>query len=127
MNLVILKGRLGKDPETRTGDNYNMANFTLATNDYGDKTNWHSCVAFSKTAELIAKHLKKGSEVLIEGRIEYKEKDGKWYTSIVVNKFEFIGSKNPTQGEGERAKQPHMTQAAKTPIGADVEDTSLPF
>ena len=97
MNTIILKGNLGGDPEIKMlKDDKKMARFSIATKDgYGDnqKTNWHRCVAFGKTAEVIEKHVKKGSEILVQGSISYNEHEGKQYTSIMVDRFEFCGSK----------------------------------
>jgi len=117
MNTIILKGNLGGDPEIKMlKDDKKMARFSIATKDgYGDnqKTNWHRCVAFGKTAEVIEKHVKKGSEILVQGSVSYNEHEGKHYTSIMVDRFEFCGSK-------EASSETTQVQAE-----GDVED--LPF
>ena len=98
MNLVVLKGHLGGDVELKkleTGTT--VANISIASNDGTKdkpKTNWHRCVAFGKTAEIMQKYLKKGSEVLIQGSINYNKKEDKIYTSIFVDRFEFVGGKS---------------------------------
>ncbi len=82
MNKVILVGRLGQDPESRSlpsGDA--VANFSLATNEiYNDKsgqqkdiTEWHRCVAFGKTADYINNYVRKGRQVYVEGRLKTKK------------------------------------------------------
>ena len=107
MNLVIIKGRLGAKPETRyTPSGSAVANFSLATDDgykdkdgtKHDKTSWHKCVAWNKTAEVIAEYCDKGSEIIVTGKLEYGEwedKDGikRNKTEIRVDRFEFCGSK----------------------------------
>jgi len=101
MNLIVLEGNLGGDPEIKMlSSEKKMARFNVATKDgYGDnqKTNWHRCVAFGKTAETIEKYMKKGSEILLQGSVSYNEHEGKHYTSILVDRFEFVGSKESTQ------------------------------
>lgn len=95
VNKVILKGRIGKDLETITGG----VKFSVAT-DEGytkdgnkvEKTAWHNIVAFGKLAEILQKYFSKGSEIFIVGKLEYTEKDGKYYTSIIANEFDFVGS-----------------------------------
>lgn len=98
MNVVTLLGRLGKDPELKTSKaDKSFALFSIATNDgYGDnkKTNWHNCICFGKTAELISQYVSKGDLLSVSGSIEYSEKDDKRYTNIVVNQFTFANSKD---------------------------------
>ena len=69
VNKVVLVGHLGGDPETRfTASGAAVANFNLATNEswrdanseIQDKTEWHRCVMFGKSAELGGDLLKKG-------------------------------------------------------------------
>jgi len=95
VNKVILKGRIGKDLETINGG----VKFSIATDEsYNkdgnkvEKTAWHNIVAFGKLAEILNKYFSKGSEIFIVGKLEYTEKDGKYYTSIIANEFDFVGS-----------------------------------
>ena len=120
MNKVILVGRLGQDPETKTSSNgKTFTKFSLATNDgYGEnkKTNWHSCVAFGKSAEVIDKYVSKGNEIAISGTLDYNKHEDKYYTSILVNDFTFIG------GKSESSSATQNTLQASTP-----EESDLPF
>ena len=97
VNKVVLIGHLGGDPETRfTPSGAAVANFNLATNeswkdangDIQDKTEWHRCVMFGKSAELAGDLLKKGQLVFTEGKLQtrnWEDKDGvKRYTTEVV-------------------------------------------
>lgn len=106
-NSVKLIGHLGQKPEIKDLENGNkVARFSMATNDSyknkaGEKvenTEWHSLVAWGKTAELAEKFLEKGKEIAIEGRLthrSYDDKDGvkKYITEVVVNEFTMLGSK----------------------------------
>ncbi|PLX07133.1 MAG: single-stranded DNA-binding protein, partial [Marinilabiliales bacterium] len=85
-NSVQLIGRLGLDPKSIKFDNGNLkVSFTMATNDYyrdkdGEKvedTEWHNIVAFGKTAEIAEKYLKKGSEIIIRGKLTNRQWEGK--------------------------------------------------
>src|SRR5690606_21239977 len=103
-NRVQLLGHLGETPETRTLENGTMlAKMRIATNEtyknaQGERvtdTQWHTVIAWGKTAELAGRYLNKGSQVLIEGRITYREytaPDGqkRHYTEIVANELEFM-------------------------------------
>jgi single-strand DNA-binding protein len=132
MNTITLVGRLGKDVEQSTSKaNKPIAKFSIATNDgYGDnkKTNWHNCVAFGKTAEILAQYVSKGSEIAVNGSVDYnqyEDKQGvkKTFTSVLVNNFTFIGGKN-----NQTSDTPPAYQAQETP-GANNNDPDedLPF
>jgi len=78
MNRVVLMGHLGADPKSgSTPSGRRVTNFNIATNEYtknsdGEKTkrtDWHKVVTWGKTAEVCEKMLRKGSMVLVEGRI----------------------------------------------------------
>ncbi len=106
-NHVQLIGNLGKDPEFRTfGDNKMKTTFPLATSDTyknskGEKvieTQWHNVVAWGKNAELMQKYLKKGSEVVLQGKLTHRSweaEDGqkRYITEILVSEFVLVGSK----------------------------------
>lgn len=97
INKVILKGRLGGDPKTNNG----VVKFSLATSesytkkDNGEKvteTQWHNIVAFQKLGEIISKYVKKGDELVVIGKIQYKEHEGKRYTTIIAGEIDFISN-----------------------------------
>ncbi len=106
-NKVSLIGRLGAQPEVVTFDSgRTLARFSLATNEnyknkegeWQENTQWHSITAWGKTAELVAKFLNKGQEVLVEGRIvnnSYETKDGekRYGTTIEVSDFLMLSPK----------------------------------
>jgi single-strand DNA-binding protein len=112
VNKVILLGRLGKDPELRfTASQLPVTTFTLATGDrrkdasgnWTEHTEWHTIVAFGKTAELCSNYLKKGREVFIDGRIQtrkWQDKEGKdrYTTEIIANAVQFVGGKSAGAG-----------------------------
>ncbi len=80
-NTVMLIGHLGKDAEMKQLESgKNWARVTLATNDTykkenGEKvtdTQWHNCVGWGKTAELMGNLMKKGKEVAVQGKLTYR-------------------------------------------------------
>lgn len=103
MNNVILIGRLTRDPELRYTQQTNtaVARFTVAVDSQNGKkeADFIGCKAFGKTAEVIDRYMSKGRQIAIEGRIQtgnYKDKDGRtvYTTAVIVNRVEFIGSRN---------------------------------
>lgn len=84
-----------------------LARFSLATNEsYKDKsgawqdvTQWHNINAWGKTADLVAKLLNKGQEVIVEGRLvnnsyETKEGEKRYGTIVEVSEFLMLSPKN---------------------------------
>lgn len=106
-NKVSLIGRLGAQPELVTFESgKTLARFSIATNEnYKDKsgnwkeqTQWHNITAWGKTATLVGKVLKKGQEVIVEGRLvnkSYETKTGekRYSTEIEVSEFLALGTK----------------------------------
>ena len=100
MNKVVLVGRLTKDPELRfaAGSGSAVCRFTVAVNRQfkKDETDFIGCVAFGKTAEIIAQYLTKGREIAVSGSIRtgsYDAQDGtkRYTTDVAVDSFDFIG------------------------------------
>ncbi len=98
-NRVTLIGNLGKDPEFKTTESgKKMAKLTLATNSSyknsdGHKvedTQWHTLVAWEGIAGVAEKYLKKGKEIAVEGKLNYRSYEDangqkKFVTEIVVH------------------------------------------
>ena len=134
MNHVTLIGRLGADPDIRnTPGGTTIANLRLATNErrkqgneWVDETEWHRVVAFGKTAETLAQHFTKGSEIAIEGSIrtnKWTDKDGKdrYTTEIMCNRLHFVGGKRSDARQDDR---PQQAEKPAAPLGPDDE---IPF
>jgi single-strand DNA-binding protein len=104
-NKVQLIGNLGMAPEIKTLESgKKLAKMSIATNESyknakGElvkETQWHNLIAWGKTADIIEKYLKKGSEVAIDGKLvnsNYTDKDGvkRYVTEIQVNEVLLIG------------------------------------
>lgn len=107
-NKVQLIGNLGQNPEVKElNGGKKVAKFSLATNETyrnkaGEKvtdTQWHNLVAWGKTADIIGKYLKKGSEVAVEGKLlnrSWTDKEGvkRYTTEIQVSDLLMLGGKN---------------------------------
>jgi single-strand DNA-binding protein len=106
VNKVILLGNVGKDPEIRaTQGGMTIASFSFATADrqkdqsgqYVDKTEWHNLVAFQRTAEVVRDYVKKGTQLMIEGKIQTRSWDDKesgqkkFRTEILINDLTLLG------------------------------------
>lgn len=97
LNKVMLIGNIGNDLELKGENGKEYIRFSLATADNLDKDaapEWHRIVAFKGHAANIAKHLKKGSHVFIEGRLQTSkyQKNGQTFynTEIIVQDVIFL-------------------------------------
>lgn len=105
INRAILVGHLGADPELKyTDSGQAVLRMRLATSEsWKDKngerkerTEWHTVVMWGKRAESLARHLGKGQQVGIEGRIQtrqWEDKTGakRYSTEIVATDLHFLG------------------------------------
>jgi single-strand DNA-binding protein len=104
-NKVQLIGHVGQDPEIKSFDGgKKLAKLSIATNesyknDKGEKveeTQWHSLIAWGKTAEIIEKYVVKGKEIAIEGKLthkSYEDKNGekRYVTEVVIDELLMLG------------------------------------
>lgn len=137
MNKIILCGRLTKDPEIRYSQGATqtaVARVSLAVNrkwkrEGEPEADFFNCTAFGKQAEFIEKYLKKGSKVLISGRIQndnYTNKDGQkvYAVNIMIEEIEFAESKNQSGNNIAEPSQKSSDGFMTIPDGAEEE---LPF
>lgn len=107
-NKVILAGNITRDPELSfTASKMEIVKFGLAVNEKrkdSEKTHFVDCVSFGKTGETISKYCKKGSPLLVEGRLNHQTweaQDGSRRSKleVVVDNFQFLGSKQESNSE----------------------------
>jgi single-strand DNA-binding protein len=151
VNKVFLLGNVGKDPEIRaTAGGMTVASFSLATADrakdaqgnWTDKTEWHNIVCFQRTAEVVRDYVKKGSQILVEGKISNRSWDDKtsgekkYRTEILVNELTLLGKPGDGASSGggysrsNTASYDQRTPAASNqPDYADtgITDDDIPF
>lgn len=141
INKVFLLGSVGKEPEIRsTAGGMTVASFSLATSDrqkvdgeWVDKTEWHNVIAFQRTAEIIRDYVKKGSQILIEGKIQTRSWDDKssgekkYKTEILTNELTLLGeASGGGKSSGSRQSAPASRPAA-TPVARPTTSNDDPF
>ena len=136
MNLGVLTGNIGRDPEMRHHNGDAILNFAIGVQTgTRDKpsTLWVDCTMWGKRAEAVAPYLSKGSRVTVQGPLsmeEYKAKDGtpKNKLKLKVDNLDLPpkveGSAAPRQAAPSPAAAPAPTPAAG---GFDDMDDSIPF
>lgn len=112
MNKMALIGRLTADVELRTTQSgKNVCSFVVAVDRPGNDAgaDFITCVAWEKTAELIARYFRKGSKIGLTGRVttrNWEDKDGhkRKETEVMVESFDFCekaeNGQNPGVPEG---------------------------
>lgn len=104
MNKIVITGRATKDIELKqTTSGTSVATFSVAVkrsfkSNGEQESDFFDCVAYSKTAELISKYVKKGDMIGIEGRLQtrnYTNREGKkvYVTEIIAENVEFLQTK----------------------------------
>ena len=135
MNTVILIGRLTKDPDIKkTQTDISVLSFTIAVNrsyknqDGDYEADFINCVAWKKTAELIAEYFKKGDRIGIQGELQtrtYQDRDDKtvFVTEINVRQIDFLQEKTQQESREQKVEP----KADKTPEEFEIDDEEMPF
>lgn len=134
LNVVVLTGRLTKDPELKTTPSgVYVLGFSIAVerryrSGEDRQTDFINIVAWRKTAEFISKYFKKGQMIAIEGSLQsrkYQDKDGNNRTAVevVANNAQFADYKRNDDSSNTEAITANGTDFIE--IEADQED--LPF
>lgn len=150
MNRVVVVGRLVKDPELKkTATGSSVVSFTLAvdnrTKNGGERTaSFFPCTAWNATAENVAKFMRKGSLVGVDGRLNqrsYQSKDGRNVNviEIVAEQVQFLERKGESSANSSASansygantpapvdEQPEADDS-KPETGIDTTDDQLPF
>lgn len=118
INKAQIYGNLTKDPELKSlPSGSSVVNFSVATNrTWKDKegrkqeeVQYHNIVCFGKTAENVVQYMRKGSAILVEGRIQtrsWETQDGskRYTTEIIAEQIQF-GPKRQSQGSYDGGSQ----------------------
>lgn len=132
INQVVLTGRITKDFELRRGGQNNTAygTFTLANNDFvgGQETaDFIDCKVVGHNAEYVAKYLKKGSFVMVSGRLKtrtYQDKNG---NNVKVYEISVKELKADVVKTDKPVNQTERVVAANQAPQEEISDDDLPF
>ena len=132
VNKVTLLGNVGRDPEIKfTGSGTAVANFSVATSErfkdkggeWQDRTEWHTLVAYARTAEIVRDYVQKGSKLYVEGRLQtrsWDDKEGRkvYRTEIIVTDLALLSGREEKQAEPAR----------RDDFGSqEIDEDSIPF
>ena len=137
LNRAIIAGNLTRDPELRSlPSGQKVASFGVATNRFwkdksGNRqqsTDYHNIIVFGPQAETASKYLGKGSQVLVEGRMqtrnwETRGGEKKYRTEVIADRVQF-GSR-PTSSASDSGGSPDANDADYPDDDMNPED--VPF
>jgi single-strand DNA-binding protein len=145
LNKVFVLGNLTADPDVRSlPSGQSVVNFRIATNrvfydknkEKQEQVEFHNIVAFGRTAEIIEQYLKKGSLVLIEGRLQTRSWEDKstgvkrFKTEIVTERMQMgpkrlTGTTFPTPPSSDTNKKPKPVSKEEIPIIEEEEEIDV--
>lgn len=134
VNKLILQGRLVADPELRqTQGGVAVCSFRVAWSEKYKETEtklFLPCTAWRGTGEMIAKHFRKGKEIILEGKLStrsWKDNNGndRKTTDLTVERAHFSGSKSDGGGLSYQSSEQNVSGAGFTEL--DGYDGDLPF
>ena len=142
LNKAMIIGNVGRDPEVKHLDK-GLAVVTLpiaTTERFKDKngelreqTEWHNVVFWRSLAEFVERHVRKGSQVFVEGRLRtrsWEDQSGqkKYATEIVADVIRLLGKRSDNEHNNNNT---YTQQESKPTTGAndsiDEIDDDLPF
>lgn len=155
LNKQLLIGNVGADPEIRTTPSgVKLARFSVAVsrqwNDRNgqkkEETEWFTCTAWDKLADVVEQYVFKGDRLYIEGRTHHSQSEDaqgvtRYWTEVQVTELNMLGSPNREGGNAPQQRQaapqaaaPSRSRAAapsRAPAPAAPspfeEDDDLPF
>ena len=146
VNKVFLRGNVTADPEVKyTRGGTAVINFSLATNEsykdsdgeWVEKAQFHNITAWGNQAELIGKMVRTGTQMHVEGSLNYgsyENDEGVTIRTTEVKLREFVLTsravdRSNDEEEQDQAVEPDVDEDAvdEEPIADDEEDDDLPF
>lgn len=128
LNQITIHGYCGRDPvkETVQGQKgpYSKTNVSVGVSrDFGDGTDWFYCVFYGPKADAVEKWFRKGSQIIVRGRMEsYKPKNDPNRTAWLLSAEGFDFCDKNTNSDGSRADAEPAIEP--TP---ELDDEDIPF
>jgi single-strand DNA-binding protein len=147
LNKAILIGNLTRDPELKSlPSGIKVCSFSLATNRvWKDKNgakqeaaDYHNVVVFGRQAETVAQYMKKGSSILVEGRMQtrsWEDKNSgekKYRTEVIADRTQF-GPRGGSTGGGFAQSEPKSQANSNDEVDTieypeeDINPEDIPF
>ena len=136
LNKALIIGNLTRDPELKSlPSGIAVVNFSVATNrvwkdrdgNKKESVEFHNIVVFNRQAEIVAQYLRKGSSVLVEGRLQTRSWEGqdgqkKYRTEIIADRVQF----GPRSGNAPTSSPDPQTTSQETGEKENLETIEYP-
>ena len=132
---VSILGNLGRAPETRfTPNGTFVANFSIASNSVRnspngkvEKTDWFRVTAFGNQARTLAKYAKKGTRMLVQGKLTcepWTNREGVPQVSadVLLQDFQFAGGNEKEETNGGASAEETIEHSVETEIASDIQE-----
>src|SRR3990170_7484285 len=114
MNVTMITGRLGRDPELRySGDGTPWVTFSVAEGRRKEEPSWFECKAFGRMAEVIGEYGAKGRLVLVQGQMvqeRFETKEGE--NRLVASSLEFLDARREAAEDSAALEEGALPEAA---------------
>jgi single-strand DNA-binding protein len=141
LNKVMVIGRLGKDPEMRyTAGGSPVTTFSVAagrqwkdgSGEAREETEWFNVVTWNKLAEICNEHLRKGSRVYIEGRLQtrqWQDQEGqtRYRTEVIASDMIMLDSRGARESAGYDDFDQRPSARGAQREAPDIGDEDIPF
>ncbi|NCT00188.1 single-stranded DNA-binding protein [Candidatus Parcubacteria bacterium] len=146
LNKAIIIGNLTRDPELKAlPSGIKVASFSLATNrtwkgadgQKKEEVQFHNIVVFGRQAETVSQYMKKGSSLLVEGRMQTRSWDGQdgkknYRTEIVADRVQFGaraegGSAGSSSSSSSTKEEPQQEAPEIDYPDVDINPDDIPF
>jgi len=136
-NKITLVGNVGRDPELKQTPNSKVVDFSVAINEPArgqnpEKTEWYRVSFWDKRAETIAQYVRKGTQILVEGRLSIRTytdpntQRERYSLEVLGTDFVLLGARptgedgNPQQAYSQAPLQaaPMVDQRTPSPVAA---------
>jgi single-strand DNA-binding protein len=139
VNKVILVGNVGQDPEVKyTPSGVPVARVSLATNErfkgnndqWQDRTEWHSIVAWQRLAEIVGEYVRKGTKLYVEGKLQStswqdrQSGEKKYRTEVFARDLVLLGSRENGQNAAIQTAADHQSSAEPA---SPIVDEDIPY
>lgn len=129
MNTITVSGNVGREPELKySASGTAVVKFSVADTtgkDDNKKTVWHDVVVFKEQAENVAASVKKGSRVIVTGRLDKSDYTGK--DGVKKQRVEIIADDVSISLRWASVESESNISNAKTLLNADVVEDEEPF
>jgi len=133
LNVVILSGNIGREPETRNAGSSSVTSFAIAVNESWkdrdgnkqERTSWVDVEAWGKTGDMVSQYLGKGAQCTVEGRLQQDTWDDR-ETGQKRSKLKVVANRVHFGPRQQKQEDPRLARGGGG-YSAPEDDDEIPF